>query len=83
MYKIDNYNRNLAIKRYVDDIVAPLHYLEAKELLKELLLNQKKELGNAELEEEIRRHDFGLLTDIYTDELYSTQFRGSKEGHHV
>ena len=37
MNKIDNYNRNLAITRYVDDIVAPLHYLEAKELLKELL----------------------------------------------
>lgn len=81
MNKIDNYNRNLAVTRYVDDIVAPLHYLEAKELLKELLTNQKKELSNSELEEEIMRHDSGLFTDIYTHELYSTQL--SKEEQHV
>ena len=82
MNKIDNYNRNLAITRYVDDIVAPLHYLEAKELLKELLTTQKKELSNEELEQEIMRHDSGLFTDIYAHELYSTQLT-EKEKQHV
>lgn len=80
MNKIDNYNRNLAINRYVDDIVAPLHYLEAKEMLKELLLIQKRQLSNEELENEIMRHDSGLFTDIYSQELYSAQ---GTEVHHV
>lgn len=71
MNKIDNYNRSLAISRYVEDIVAPLHLLDAKEMLKDLLRNQKMELGNDELEIEISRHDPGLLADIYSEEIYA------------
>lgn len=70
MNKIDNYNRNLAISRYVEDIVAPLHLLDAKEMLKEYLRTQKAGLGNDELENEILRHDPNLLTDIYSEECY-------------
>lgn len=81
MNKIDNYNRNLAIKRYVEDIVAPLHYLEAKEMLLGLLTTQKNELSNEELEQEIMRHDSGLFTDIYTHELYSAQLTKEEEQH--
>lgn len=70
MNKIDNYNRNLAINRYVEDIVAPLHLLECKEMLKDYIRMQKTGLGNDELEQEIQRHDPGLLADIYTEECY-------------
>lgn len=70
MNKIDHYNRSLAINRYVEDIVGPLHLLECKEMLKDLLRNQKMELSDEELEIEISRHDPLLLTDIYAEELY-------------
>lgn len=69
MNKLDSYNRNLAIERYVQDIVHPLHLLEAKEMLKDLLRDKKRELSNSELESEISRHDPGLLRDIYSEEL--------------
>lgn len=71
MNKIDSYNRNLAVERYVEDIVAPLHLLECKEMLKDLLRWQKRELSNSELEIEISRHDPGLLSDIYSEEIDS------------
>lgn len=70
MNKIDHYNRNLAINRYVEDIVSPLHLLECKEMLRDLLHSQKMELSNDELETEIARHDPLLLSDIYAQELY-------------
>lgn len=70
MNKIDQFNRHYVIDRYVEDIVSPLHLLEAKEMLKNLLRLQKNEYGNAELENEISRHDPGLLADIYSEELY-------------
>lgn len=69
MNKIDSYNRNLAVERYVEDIVSPLHLLEAKEMLRDLLRWQKRELSNSELEIEISRHDPGLLSDIYSEEI--------------
>lgn len=81
MNKIDNYNRSLAIQRYVNDIVAPLHYLEAKEMLVSLLTVQKAELSNEELEQEIQRHDSGLFTDIYSHELYSTSLTKEEKQH--
>lgn len=69
MYKIDNYNRELVIERYVDDIVGGLHFLETKERLKDCLLNQKRNMSGDDLEQEIMRHDPGLLTDIYIEQL--------------
>jgi hypothetical protein len=68
MYKIDNFNRELIIERYVDDIVGRLHFLEVKEHLKDCLLQQKYSLNNEDLEIEIMRHDPGLMTDIYLEE---------------
>lgn len=73
MNKIDNFNRNLAIERYVEDLVAPMHLLDCKETLKDYMRMQKAGLGNDELEEEIRRHDPGLLADIYSQELYANK----------
>lgn len=69
MYKIDNFNRELIIERYVDDIVGGLHFLETKERLKDCLLQQKHQLNNDDLEVEIMRHDPGLLTDIYLEQM--------------
>lgn len=69
MYKIDNFNRGIIIERYVDDIVGGLHFLETKERLKDCLLHQKHQLDNEDLEIEIMRHDPGLLTDIYIEEI--------------
>lgn len=69
MYKIDSFNRDIAIERYVTDIVGGLHFLETKEKLKELLLEEKHKLSNNELEYEIARHDPGLLSDIYMEEI--------------
>lgn len=69
MYKVDNYNRNLILERYVDNIVHNLHLLEAREMLKSLLLKEKSQLDDEELEIEIMRHDPGLFTDIYVEEL--------------
>lgn len=68
MYKIDNFNRELVIERYVDDIVGNLHFIEVKEKLKDCLLQQKYNLSDEDLECEIMRHDPGLLTDIYLEE---------------
>lgn len=69
MYKIDNYNRETVLERYVTDIVGGLHFLETKEMLKELLLKQKRSLTDDELEIEIMRHDPMLLSDIYLEEI--------------
>lgn len=69
MNKIDNYNRNIIIERYVDDIVGRLHFLETKERLKDCLLEQKDTLSNDDLEFEIMRHDPGLLTDVYIEQM--------------
>lgn len=69
MYKIDNYNRETVIDRYVTDIVGGLHFLESKEMLKDCLMHNKRSLTNEELEIEIMRHDPGLLTDIYLEEI--------------
>lgn len=68
MYKIDNFNRELIIERYIDDIVGGLHFIEIKERLKDFLLQQKYKLSNEDLELEIMRHDPELLTDIYLEE---------------
>lgn len=69
MYKIDNYNRESIIDRYVTDIVSGLHFLEAKEMLKDCLIHDKRSLTNNDLEIEIMRHDPGLLSDIYLEEI--------------
>lgn len=69
MYKIDNYNRDMIINRYVDDIVGSLHFLEIKERYKDLLLKQKYDMSDDDLELEIMRHDPGLFTDIYLEQL--------------
>ena len=69
MYKIDNFNRGIILERYVDDIVGGLHFLDIKERLKDLLLKEKAGLTNDDLETEIMRHDPGLLTDIYIEQM--------------
>lgn len=69
MYKIDNYNRETVIERYVSDIVGSLHFLETKEMLKDCLLEKKRQLDDEELEIEIMRHDPMLMTDIYIEEI--------------
>jgi hypothetical protein len=69
MYKVDNYNRDIVIERYVDDIIGGLHFLEIKERLKNLILKEKHQLSNGELETEIMRHDPLLMTDIYLEEI--------------
>ena len=69
MYKIDNFNRDILIERYVTDIVGGLHFLETKEMLKDILMQQKHQLNNDELECEIMRHDPGLMTDVYVEEI--------------
>lgn len=69
MYKIDNYNRNYVIERYVDDIVGSMHFLDIKSRLKDFLLQDKYSLSNEELEYEIMRHDPSLMSDIYIEEL--------------
>lgn len=70
MNKIDTYNREMIIERYVDDIVGGLHFLETKEMLKCCLLDKKRSLSNDELEIEIMRHDPILLTDLYIEEIF-------------
>lgn len=69
MNKIDNYNRETVIERYVDDIVGGLHFLETKEMLKDYLIEKKRLLDDEELEIEIMRHDPMLITDIYIEEI--------------
>lgn len=69
MYKIDNFNRGIILERYIDDIVGGLHFLDTKERLKDCLLKEKSELTNDDLEIEIMRHDPGLLTDIYIEQM--------------
>ena len=69
MNKIDYYNRETILERYVTDIVGNLHFLETKERLKNCLIEQKRELSNDELEIEIMRHDPMLMTDLYIEEI--------------
>jgi hypothetical protein len=69
MYKIDNFNREIIIERYVSDIVGSLHFLETKEMLKDLLIDRKRALSDDDLEMEIMRHDPALISDIYMEEL--------------
>ena len=69
MYKVDNYNRDIVIERYVTDIVGGLHFLETKEILKQCLMKDKQSLTDDELEFEIMRHDPQLLSDIYLEEI--------------
>ena len=69
MYKIDDYNREQVIERYVTDIVGNLHFLDTKEMLKNCLIEKKQALDDDELEIEIMRHDHMLLTDIYIEEI--------------
>jgi hypothetical protein len=69
MYKIDSFNRNYVIERYVDDIVGGMHFLDIKARLKDYLLAEKLQLTNDELENEIARHDPQLLSDIYIEEI--------------
>ena len=69
MYKVDNYNRNIVIERYVTDIVGSLHFLQTKEMLKDYLIKEKQSLTDDELEFEIMRHDPQLLSDIYLEEI--------------
>jgi len=69
MYKIDNYNRDMIIERYVDDIVGGMHFLDTKEKLKNLLLQEKYRLSDDMLEIEIMRHDPSLMSDIYLEEI--------------
>lgn len=83
MYKIDNFNHELVVERYVDDIVGGLHFLEVKERLKNCLLEQKRRLSNDDLEIEISRHDPNLLRDLYIEEITSTSDLEEKEVSHV
>lgn len=69
MFKIDNFNRDIVIERYVDDIVGSLHFLEIKERLKECLLKEKAQISNEDLELEIMRRDPEILRDIYIEEI--------------
>lgn len=69
MNKVDYYNRDQVIERYVTDIVGGLHFLETKEMLKNCLMDKKQQLDNEELEIEIMRHDPMLLTDLYIEEI--------------
>lgn len=69
MYKIDSFNREMIIERYVTDIVGNLHFLETKEMLKNCLIDKKRSLSNDDLEIEIMRHDPLLLSDIYLEEI--------------
>ena len=69
MYKVDNYNRDIVIERYVTDIVGSLHFLQTKEMLKDYLIKEKQSLTDDELEFEIMRHDPQLLSDIYLEEI--------------
>lgn len=69
MYKIDSFNRNYIIERYVDDIVGQMHFLDIKSRLKDYLLAEKFQLTNEDLENEISRHDPQLLSDIYIEEI--------------
>jgi hypothetical protein len=69
MYKIDNYNRDIVIERYVTDIVGGLHFLETKEVLKQCLMKDKQSLTDDELEFEIMRHDPQIISDIYLEEI--------------
>lgn len=70
MTRIDNFNRDLIIQRYVEDIVGGLHFLDTKIKLKECLLQQKYSLSDGELEYEIMRNDPGLLSDLYLEEMF-------------
>ena len=69
MYKVDSFNRETIIERYVTDIVGDLHFLETKEMLKNCLIDKKRSLSNDDLEIEIMRHDPLLLSDIYLEEI--------------
>lgn len=69
MYKINDFNRDIIIERYVTDIVGGLHFIETKEMLRDLLLEKKYKLDNESLEEEIMRYDPGLMTDVYLEEI--------------
>lgn len=69
MFKIDDFDRELIIERYVTDIVGGLHFLDSREMLKDLLMEKKRRLSNNELEIEIMRHDPGLMSDVYIDEI--------------
>lgn len=69
MYKIDHFDRDLIIERYVDDIVGGLDFLEVKERLKNFLLRDKHRMSNDDLEIEIMRHDPNLLRDIYIEDM--------------
>jgi len=73
MYKIDNFNRDVVIERYVDDIVGGLHFLDVKERLKACLIDQKNRVANDLLEVEIARHDPNLLRDLYIEEMTAFQ----------
>mgnify|MGYP003334136201 CR=1 FL=1 len=68
MYKIDSFNRDFAISRYVEDIVGRLDFMQVRDLLKHYLLIDKNKLSNEQLENEIQRHDPSLLSDIYIQE---------------
>jgi len=69
MNKIDSFNREMVIDRYVTDIVGGLHFLETKEMLKNCLIESKRQLSNDDLEIEIMRHDPMLMTDLYISEI--------------
>ena len=69
MFKVDNFNKNYIIERYVDDIVGGMHFLDIKARLKDYLLAEKHSLDNEDLEYEIMRHDPQLLSDVYIEEL--------------
>lgn len=69
MFSIDSFSRDVAIERYVTDIVGGLNFLETKEMLKDLLIEKKQQLSSDELESEIMLHDPGLLADIYIEEI--------------
>jgi hypothetical protein len=68
MYKIDDYNKEYIIERYVNDIISKMHFLDIKSRLKNYLLRDKHNLSLEVLETEIMRHDPKLLSDIYIEE---------------
>jgi hypothetical protein len=69
MYKINSFNRDYIIERYVDDIVGGLHFIDIKSRLKQCLMQEKHYISSEELEYEIMRQDPMLMSDIHIEEL--------------
>lgn len=68
MYKIDNFNRNSILSRYIESIVNSASILELKEIASNCLLKEKEFLSDRALEDEIMRHFPSILINQYLSE---------------